>query len=71
MTASNLKISEKMKEITRSEAESLFQENAVVKRHIQQSNQELSIVMAISDNTSLIVKYNVPKQTKHYYLDMK
>lgn len=60
-----------MKEITRFEAESLFQNHSVMNRTIQQSRNELSIVMMISDHRSLIVKYNVPKQTKRYYLEIR
>ncbi len=57
-----------MKEITRLEAESLFQENSVVNQTIQQSNQELSIVMTISNHDNLIVKYDIPKRIKRYFL---
>ncbi len=60
-----------MKEITRSEAEVLFLMHSVKDRAVKQTNQELSIVMAISDSDNLIVRYNIPTREKRYFLRSK
>ena len=60
-----------MKEITRSEAEVLFHTHSVKDRAVQQTSQELSIVMAISDSDNLIVRYTIPTREKRYFLRTK
>jgi len=57
-----------MKEITRSEAEALFQTHSIKDRALQQTNRELLIEMNLSDNDNLIIRYDIPKREKHYFL---
>jgi hypothetical protein len=60
-----------MKEITRSEAEDLFQTHSIKDREVQQTTRKLSIEMSISDNDNLIVRYDIPKREKRYFLRSK
>lgn len=58
-----------MKKITRAQAEKLLLNSEVIKTNVKQDKNELQISMHLSINKSCLVKYNVKKQTKTYFIE--
>jgi hypothetical protein len=59
----------KMKQISREEAERLFQLKDVVSSRVQQDEIELCLFFEYADHTSLIYIYNLQEQNKSYFIE--
>jgi hypothetical protein len=57
-----------MQEINREQAEWLVENNDVLKRRLQQSNQELVIFLTLANRQVCIVKYYPNTHSKSYFL---
>lgn len=60
-----------MKKISREQAEQLFLNSNVLQSKVEQDKKELRVFMSLSGNKSCLVKYDLKKQTKTYFLDNK
>jgi len=58
-----------MKQITREEAEKLFELKEVISSHVRQDERELCLFFEYADHTSLIYKYNLQEQNKTYFIE--
>ena len=58
-----------MKKISREQAEQLFESEKVINTKVEQDRNELRISMDLSGNLSCLIKFDVKKQKKTYYLD--
>lgn len=57
-----------IKQITRNEAEAVFAGEPVVSATIKQSPRNLSVKFIRSDQSALLIIYNVKKHKKSYFL---
>lgn len=57
-----------MKQITRIEAENLFKKLKVVSTNIEQNQEEMQIIMNLSNNCAFMLKYNLHDHEKKYFL---
>jgi hypothetical protein len=58
-----------MKKITREQAEQLFLVSNVLNTNVEQDKKELRVSMTLSGNKSCLVKFDLIKQQKTYFLD--
>ena len=58
-----------MKQITREKAEHFFNLNVSPKGEIFQNRKEVQVVFKLSNKNRLVVKFNLQKGNKSYYLD--
>lgn len=56
-----------VKEITRLEAEKLFDESAVISSSVEQSESELRVMLKLTDDNACLVTYNLKNQQKSYF----
>jgi len=56
-----------VREITRSEAEKLFDESAVVSSCVEQNESELRVLLKLTDDDACLVTYNLKNQQKSYF----
>ena len=59
-----------MKEITREQAEELFQISKVLKKEIIQTKTELKLHFSLSDQQALHVIYNVKNHNQTFFLGL-
>lgn len=59
-----------MKQISRPEAESLFQQSNIIASNIKQNKREMSICFTLSDHRYFFVKYDLHDRVKRYYLQV-
>jgi hypothetical protein len=57
-----------MKKITRKQAEQLMLKHKVVKTNVNNDKRELRVIFTLSNAVSFLVKYDVKKRCKSYYL---
>ena len=57
-----------MEQITRTKAEKLMLKYKVVKTDVKQIKHKLCVFFTLSNNKSFLVKYDVRKRNKSYYL---
>ena len=58
-----------MKEISRHEAEKLFQASRVVSTDVEQDQHELRIKLTLENQQSFLVKYDAQARAKSYFLN--
>ena len=57
-----------MKQISRKEAESLFQKSQVVSSDVKQDESELRITLTLKDDRSFVIEYNTKEREKRYFV---
>lgn len=57
-----------MKKITRTQAEQLMLKHKVVKTNVKKDKRELCVFFTLSNDTSFLVKYDIKKHRKSYYM---
>ena len=57
-----------MKQISRKEAESLFQESQVVSSDVVQDQSELRIILTLKDDRSFVIEYDTKEREKRYFV---
>lgn len=57
-----------MKTINRKQAEELLLKSEVSKSQLDQDKNELCIIFKLEDGKTVLMKYNIVKQTKSYFL---
>ena len=57
-----------MKQISRKEAETIFQKLNVISSCIEQDTSEMRIFMTLSDNRAFVMKYAKSGHAKQYFL---
>jgi len=58
-----------MKQISRKEAESLFQESQVVSSDVVQDQSELRIILKLKDDRSFVIEYDTEEREKRYFVN--
>lgn len=58
-----------MKQITREEASQLLHKFGIIDTKIERSKDALLVYSMLSNNRSLLVKYDVKKHYKSYFID--
>ena len=58
-----------MKKISREQAEKLFEKEKVINTKVEQDKNELRISLNLSSNVSCLIKFDVKKQKKTYFID--
>jgi len=58
-----------MKQISRKEAESLFQESQVVSSDVVQDQSELRIILTLKDDRSFVIEYDTEEREKRYFVN--
>ena len=56
-----------VREITRSEAEKLFDGSDVVSSCVEQNESELRVLLKLEDDNACLVTYNLKNQKKNYF----
>lgn len=57
-----------MKQITRHEAEALFRKSQVVSTNIEHNQEEMQILLTLSNDRAFLVKYDLHDHEKRYFL---
>lgn len=57
-----------MKQITRHEAESIFQKSRVVSSRVEQTKKEMNIFLSTANNCAFLIKYNLSDRKKSYFI---
>jgi hypothetical protein len=57
-----------MKKISRIQAERLMIKHKVIKTKVTNDKRELSVIFTLSNSVSFLIKYDVKKRDKTYYL---
>ena len=57
-----------MRQISRKEAESIFEKSRVVSSDIKQNQAELRVILSLSDDRSFVVEYNSTNRQKKYFI---
>ena len=57
-----------MKQISRKEAESLFEESKVVSSDVVQDQSELRIILTLQDDRSFVIEYDTKEREKRYFV---
>lgn len=58
----------KMKQITRHEAESIFQKSKVISSRVEQTKKEMNIFLNTANKAAFLIKYNLVDRKKTYYI---
>lgn len=58
-----------MKQISRKEAESLFEESQVVSSNVVQDQSELRIILTLKDDRSFVIEYDTEEREKRYFVN--
>ena len=58
----------KMKQITRREAESIFQKSQVISSRVEQTKKEMNIFLITADQVGFLIKYNLVDRKKTYFI---
>ena len=58
-----------MKKISREQAEKLFEKEKVINTKVEQDKNELRISLNLSSNVSCLIKFDVKKQKKTYFIN--
>jgi len=57
-----------MKQITRREAESIFQRSQVISSRVEQTKKEMNIFLITADRAGFLIKYNLVDRKKTYFI---
>ncbi len=58
-----------MTRITRKQAESLLNESSVMESKVYQNNDLIRVTLKLSDDSSLIYKFDIKNKTKTYFIE--
>jgi len=58
---------ERIKQITREQADQKFLDSEILHSDIEQDKKELRLFFRLNDHTTILVKYDVLKKCKSYY----
>ena len=58
-----------MTQITREKAENLLDESSIVKSELYQDKKGIRVVFKLSDDTSLLYKFDTNKRSKSYFIE--
>jgi len=57
-----------MKQISRREAESIFQQTQVISSRVEQNKKEMNIFLITADRAGFLIKYNLVDRKKTYFI---